>query len=338
MIENFFDDIADEVTVQSLKNFARNICFDEIPYVHGQELDLDWDCISTLFKTVHKTITSNSAQSIGLLTQHGSKIVPTNGGMILFGKDRLKAFPEAIIRCVRFLGFDKSAEVLDQADFIIYLPLALEEAIKFVRKNTRLGAKIGELRREDIPEYPHDAVRETIINAIVHADYSITGMYIFIFIFNDRIEVSNPGVLPFGLTMDEALAGSSRVRNRVIAKCFQHLTWVEQWGSGLHRIISSCVKRGLKKPLFEEVGNRFKVTLYSIEEHEVVLEPEQHELIEHIVARKKNISTKDAAQFWNVTPRTARNRLIKLVDIGMIKKIGTSEKDPKGVYALAKNV
>lgn len=258
--------IADDSTIQSLKNFCRNICFDEIPYIQGKESDLDWNVIESLFARVDKEITINSAQTIGLLTQYGSKLVPTNGGMILFGINRLVLFPEALIRCVRFLGFDKSSQVLDQVELDMYLPLALEEAIKFIKKNTRLGAKIEGLIREDIPEYPIVAVREALINAIVHADYSIVGMYIFIFIFNDRIEICNPGALPFGLTVDEAIGGKSRIRNRVIAKCFQHLKLIEQWGSGLSRIMNVCAQRGLKKPHFQEVGNQFKVTLYSVED------------------------------------------------------------------------
>ena len=237
--------VADEETLRALKNFAKNIFFDELPHFQGKVSDLDWDFIKSLFHRVNKKITMHNAESMGLIKQHGTKEYPTYGGIILFGIKRLALFPEAIIRCARFLGNERDV-ILDQADIEIYLPLALEEAIKFIQRNTSLRSEIKGLAREDIPEYPLGALREAITNAIVHADYSMKGVYISIAIFDDRIEITNPGGLPFGFTMEKALAGSSRIRNRVIAKVFYHLKWIEQWGSGLGRIIKECRKEVLK--------------------------------------------------------------------------------------------
>lgn len=324
--------VADSDTLQALKNFSRNVVFDELAYVQGKTSDLDWDYIKKLFQQVHKKITINNAQSIGLITQQGTKEYPSYGGIILFGRKRLALFPEAMIRCARFLGDDKT-NLLDHANIEVYLPLALDEAIKFIQRNTRLGSEIKELRRKDIPQYPPIALREAIVNAIVHADYSIKGVYISIAIFDDRIEITNPGGLPFGFTMEKALAGYSRIRNRVIAKVFYHMKWIEQWGSGLHRIMKECEQHGLQEPKFEELNNQFRVTLYGKKKSKVVLESWQKELIAYL-KKKEKISTKQAAQLWKVTVRTARTRLIKLIDAGIIKKTGTSLKDPYGSYVL----
>lgn len=324
--------VVDSETLQALKNFAKNVFFDELAYVQGKPADLDWDFIKKLFQRVDKKITIHNARSLGLIAQQGTKEYPTFGGVILFGLNRIELFPEAIIRCARFLGNDKTT-ILDQAHIEIYLPLALEEAIKFIQRNTRLGSEIKELVRKDIPQYPLVALREAIINAIVHADYSIKGVYISIAIFDDRIEITNPGGLPFGFTMEKALAGSSRIRNRVIAKVFYHMKWIEQWGSGLHRIIKECVQRGLEKPKFEEINNQFRVTLYGKKSKKMILEPSQKELIQYL-KKKEKVSTKEAALLWKVTVRTARTRLMKLVDVGIIKKTGTSLKDPQSNYIL----
>jgi ATP-dependent DNA helicase RecG len=324
--------VVDSETLQALKNFARNVYFDELAYVQGKTSDLDWDCIKKLFQRVDKKITMNNAQSVGLITQQGVKEYPSYGGIILFGLNRLSLFPEAIIRCARFLGDDKTT-ILDQANIEIYLPLALEEAIKFIQRNTSLSSEIKELTRKDIPQYPLIALREAIINAIVHADYSMKGVYISIAIFDDRIEITNPGGLPFGFTMEKALAGSSRIRNRVIAKVFYHMKWIEQWGSGLHRIMKECAQRGLEKPKFEELNNQFRVTLYGKKKNKIILESWQKELVNYL-RKKEKISTSQAALLWKVTVRTARTRLIKLIDAGIIKKTGTSLKDPQSNYIL----
>ncbi len=329
--------VVDTDTLIALKNFARNIYFDEQPHVQGNVADLDWDAMKDLFHRHHKDITPHNARGMGLTTTYGTKVVPSFGGMILFGINRTKLFPEAIIRCARFLGFDKGASILDQATIESYLPLALEEALKFIQRNTRLGAEIKGLVRKDIPEYPLVALREIITNAIVHADYAIKGVFISIAIFDDRVEITNPGGLPFGFTMERALAGSSRIRNRVIAKVFYHLKWIEQWGSGLRRIVNECQKQGLNEPLFEEVNNQFRVTLYAKKIHKAVQFAWQKELVAYL-KKKKKISTKVAANLWDVTPRTARSRLLKLIDVGIVQKVGTSLSDPLGNYVLVGDV
>ena len=211
--------------------------------------------------------------------------------------------------------------------------MALEEAIKFIQRNTALRSEIKELARKDIPQYPPIAIREAITNAIVHADYSMRGVYISIAIFDDRIEITNPGGLPFGFTMEKALAGSSRIRNRVIAKLFYNLKWIEEWGRGIGRIIKECALRGLEDPKFEEINNQFRVTLYAKKKHKEILESWQKELINYL-RKKDKISTKEASILWKITSRTARFRLIKLTDAGIIRKTGTSLKDPQSGYIL----
>lgn len=328
--------LADAETLQSLRDYARNIYFDEKPYLGGDTDLLDWEFINSVFKKAKKKITQHNAVSLGLIfqqTNHINKECPTNGGIILFGLNHLELFPDAIIRCGRFLGFDRET-ILDQIDIETYLPLAIEEALHFIKKNTSMKAEIGRLERRDVPQYPSIAIREAIVNAIIHADYGIKGIQITIAIFDDRIEITNPGALPFGLTLENALLGASRVRNRVIAKVFRALKWIEQWGSGLRRIKKACIRMGLKEPKFEELNNQFRVTLYATKKDEMVLFPWQKDFIAHL-KKKGKISTKEAAIFWNVSTRTARFRLISLIETGILLKTGTSEKDPHGGYILA---
>lgn len=326
--------VADTEMLETLRLFAKRVSFDEIPYGQAKANTLDWDVIKNLFHEVGKNFTMRKAEALELLVTHAEQSSPSFGGIILFGLNRLKIFPDAIIRCTRFIGINK-AKVLDHLDITSYPVLALNEAINFIERNTSKSAKIGRTKRVDIPEYPTIAIREAIINAVIHADYAIKGTSIMIAIFDDRIEITNPGGIPLGMTLERALAGSSRVRNRVIARVFRELNLIEQWGSGLQRIIDTCTEQGLEKPLFQDFNTEFKVTLYATKSREVILDPLQKKFINYL-GKKEKVSTKEAAEFWSIAPRNARVKLKHLLDAGLIKKIGTSAKDPQSRYILSK--
>src|SRR3990167_9187819 len=104
------------------------------------------------------------------------------------------------------------------------------------------------IKREDVPQFPEEAVREAVINAIVHADYSVSGSSIQVAIFSDRIEITNPGGLPFGQTLELALSGFSRMRNRMMGRIFRELNLIEKLGSGLLRITEAYKKLRALKP------------------------------------------------------------------------------------------
>ena len=222
-------------------------------------------------------------------------------------------------------------KILDQVEIKIHLPHAIDQVISFIERNIRKGAKIGRMRREDIFEYPPVAIREAVINAILHADYAMKGCQIKVAIFDNRIEFTNPGGLPFGLTMEKAISGSSRLRNRVIGRVFRELQLIEQWGSGLQRILETCKHQGLKTPAIEEFNNQFQLTIYSTQVEEITIAPWGKLLLIHL-KKKGPTTTKDAAKIWKVSTRTARLRLKSLQEEGFILRLGTSENDPNVTY------
>jgi len=187
------------------------------------------------------------------------------------------------------------------------------------------------MQRIDVLLYPPVAIREVVINALLHTDYAMTGFHIQVAIFNDRIEFTNPGGLAFGQTIERALAGSSRIRNRVIARVFRELHLTEQWGSGLRRIVEACKTQGLKPPLIEELNNQFRLTLYSEQIKEIVVNAWGEILLEYL--RKENtISAKSAMKLWEVSARTTRIRLKQLQEEGLIVRIGTSANSTHDFY------
>ena len=165
----------------------------------------------------------------------------------------------------------------------------------------------------------------------MHTDYAIKGSSIIVAIFDDRREITNPGSLPYGLSLDEAIAGSSRARNRVIIRTFHLLDLVEQWGSGLQKIIHSCLQHGLKNPIFEEMSSQFRVTIYAAKIRDIKIEKWQVVFFERLNVTG-DLSARDAATLWNIDVRSARRRLKKLIDAGLVTKIGTSKNDPYGKY------
>jgi len=318
-----------------LRRLARNTFFDEQSCSETSSDEIDVRAASEFFAEVSRPLTPAKQRSLGLLVGQGAREVPSIGAVLLFGKNRGSLFPSATIRCARFLG-KGTAKFLDQTEIDEHLPKAVDSAVAFIERHTRQGIEIGRLRRRDLPEYPVEAVREAIINAIVHADYSIGGAGTKIAVFDDRIEITNPGLLPFGLTLEAALAGVSRLRNRVIGRVFRELGLIEQWGSGLGRMRAACANAALPPPRFEELGTNFRVTLFG----ERVAAPErpawQSELLEHLT-REGRITTQQAAKLWKISARNARARLLAMVKNGLVVEVGRGPTDPYRVYVMKEN-
>lgn len=318
--------------IEALRRLARNISFDEQPCTEINSEDIDFRAASEFFETVSRKLTPSIRKTLGLVVSQGGKDTPTLGAALLFGKSRHRLFPDAVIRCARFQGVDTN-RFLDQMEIDEHLPKAVETTIAFIERHTLQAAEIGRVRRREIPEYPVQAIREAVINAIVHTDYAISGMNIKVAIFDNRIEITNPGSLPFGLTLEAALSGVSKLRNRVIGRVFRDLKLIEQWGTGINRMISACKAHGQQPPHFEEVGSAFRVTLFSQPVADRKL-PDWHTSLIAYFSENKEITTKEAAQIWNTSDRTARTRLRNLLEQGYLVEVGTGPNDPKKVYVL----
>jgi ATP-dependent DNA helicase RecG len=281
-----------------------------------------------------RRLRKSDLRSLQLVTVHQGREVPTMGGMLLFGNDRLKHFPEAFIRAGCFAGRDKQT-ILDSRDITSYLVLAIQEALQFVRRNTRRALRVEQTRSTDAWEFPLVALREAIINAVVHADYGQRGMPIRIAIFDNRIEVENPGGLPPGLTIEDIRQGVSKLRNRVLGRVFHELHLIEQWGSGIQRMTGACHEAGLPEPQFAEIGSGFRVTF--LREHQ--LEPGVDDLNLQIIAllrKQPDMSPSAIAGRIGRTPRATRDRLARLAELGLIVALGSGPRDPRKVYRLAK--
>jgi predicted HTH transcriptional regulator len=214
-----------------------------------------------------------------------------------------------------------------------HLPLAVEQAIGFVRKHDTRAAEIGAVRRTERWGLPPTAVREAVINAVVHADYAQRGAPIRISIFDDRLEVENPGLLPFGLTIEDLRHGISKLRNRVLGRVCHLLGLIEQWGSGIGRMTAACRDAGLDAPLLEEIGTHFRVSLHSTRKYTLRVDEVEKAILD-AMAGGKGLSTQEIAAKIKRSARATRTRLLALVARGLVAEVGTSPQDPRRKYFL----
>jgi len=181
----------------------------------------------------------------------------TNAGVLFFTKSTEFLLLQAKVVCVLYKGTEK-LNILDKKDFNGNMIQNIEDAIMFVKRHTNIEYKIEKLRREEIPEIPDIALREAIINAVCHRDYFEKGANVMIEIFDDRVEISNPGGLPSGLTTKE-FGTKSVVRNPVIASLLNRADYIEQIGTGINRIKNS-IKEHSQGAVEFSYNNFFVVT------------------------------------------------------------------------------
>ena len=326
---------ADTELIEELGRYARGVSFDEQAMPDLDSEALDFRVASESFAPVRKLVRKD-LETLRLVTTHQGRKVPTVGGVLLFGRERSRLFPDAWIQAGRFAGTDKT-RIADQLEIRAYPVQAIEAAIGFVQKHSLHGAEIGAVRRSERWNLPPAAAREAVVNAVAHADYAQRGAPIRLSIFDDRLEVENPGLLPFGLTVDDLRSGISKLRNRVVGRVFHQLGLMEQWGSGIQRMTEVCRSAGLAPPDLEEISTRFRVTLHTKRTGSRVVDPVD-EAILRALGSGKGLSTREIAETIDRSPRAARTRLASLVDRGLVREVGTSPQDPKRRYFRSETV
>ena len=201
-------------------------------------------------------MTIEKLEDLGLLCRIGKELQPTHA-FRLMTKNKIRY---AKIQCALFKGTERDI-FIDKREFDGPLYEQLEDAYQFVLKHINLSAKIEGLHRKESYELPVRTIRELITNAVVHRSY-LDESCIQICVYDDRIEVTSPGMLYGGLDMQSAKSGKSKCRNTAIAESFRYMGLIEAWGTGIPRMIKECREYGLREPVFEELGDSIRVTLF----------------------------------------------------------------------------
>ena len=200
----------------------------------------------------------------------------------------------------------------------------------FVRKNTNVKfVMTGKLEREEVWDYPLEAVREAVINAVCHRDYTVMS-HIEIRIYDNELIVWNPGGLPLGLTMEDLFKPhASKLRNKGIAEVFFDTKIIEQWGSGIEKMINYCKEAGAQEPVFEEYqGFRviFRKGIFNEEYlRRLGLNERQIKAVLYVKGNGK-ITNTEYQEISNTIKRTASRDLAELVSLKIFEQIGTTGK------------
>lgn len=175
---------------------------------------------------------------------------PTSAAILLFHKDGKRFLSQAAVHCGRF---KEETLIIDDRMLEGTIIEQIDDAMDFIRKNINVRfVMTGRPAREEIWEYPLEALREALINAVCHRDYTIPSNT-EVRIYDGRLVVWNPGGLPLGITINDLYKPHPSVlRNKGIGEIFYDVGLIEQWGSGIDKMRSTCLKAGLPEPQFEE--------------------------------------------------------------------------------------
>jgi len=354
---------------------------DEIANEHLKTINTSWDYYIDPNHTPEAISYDKVSRFIHIIEQRSQsdiRIAPTEfllkmemlrEGKLTFGGYLLFVSDYCPISDVQVGRFKSDITIIDSLSLNTDLFTEVDEIIAFIKKHLMVEYIItGEPQRTERFDYPLDAIREIVINMVVHRDYRDSSASI-IKILDDRIEFYNPGNLYGGITIDDLLTGnySSKTRNKLIAKAFKEVGLIERYGSGIKRIIDICSNYGVKQPVFEEVFNGFRVVLFKEKTDvtkdvtidvakdvtkdlkdtikdtandtvndtvKVAISKNQKTILELITARN-NITAEELVDIVGINLRNIKLNISKLKAKGMIQRIGP---DKGGYWKVLKSL
>jgi ATP-dependent DNA helicase RecG len=277
----------------------------------------------------------------GCLRRQNGILRPTYASLMLFGRHPQRWLPTATILAARFSGTTFADRFVRQ-DIRGTLPEQLRQAEAFVRSNLQSVLRLVGLTHQETLEYPFEAVRELLVNAVAHRDYNLQGDSIHLNVFADRLEVSSPGGLPGPVNLENLLEARFS-RNAVIVQVLSDLGFIERLGYGLDRVVSILEHQNLMPPRFEEVAGSFRVTLFNAPGEQVVssdlaryrgmdLNPRQEKALNYLLTHRRITSGNFQEICPDVHAETLRRDLADLVNRGVLIKVG----DKRATYYILK--
>ncbi len=220
------------------------------------------DYFSTVYQLDFLSLQQNEQEKIlintDILFSNNNTINSTIGGLLIFGKQPQKFLPQSTISFAAFRGNQITDELIDKKEINGTLPEIIDNTVTLINLLLPVASEIVGTKREEKILIPTKVLRETIVNAIAHRDYSIYGRKIMIRLFTNCLQIISPGRLPNTLTLEKIRYGNSAIRNHLIVKFLENLRYIDGIGRGIPLII----KYMADKVLFEEEGELFKVNLF----------------------------------------------------------------------------
>jgi len=321
-------------SVEQMRDFfqqSNRIFFDEAPCLGfnvTKDFDSNWFEEFRLEAGLSKTVSQEQIINNLKLILPDNNI--KNGGALFFGSAPEQFIETAVIRCIAFDGTNKT-QIIDDKVYGGTLMKQYQQAMQWLKGKLDVRYKIeGAGPRKEIWEIPETAFKEAIINALSHRDYYDKGAKITIELFDDRVEITNPGGLTSAISPAE-FGTKSHSRNPLIFGLFVRIHMVEQVGSGIGRINDLLKKANLPKPKFKTKGmftvvfNRPKYSQESSQESSQENLNKTSKEILKLVKNKKDITTTEMANKLNISRRAIAKHISKLKENGMIARIGSTK-------------
>lgn len=326
---------ADTATLHRLRLQAMGRTWDSMP-AHGvSEKDLDAGLIKEYLQARStrrklpppKGSTREWLLKNRFLTNENGRVQPTHAGVLFFHPCPQEILPQSQVELARFAKTD-TRDFLDKQSLVGPLWKLPDLALDFLKKHLPTRAIRGGLpgrlsmQRAEFLAYPHEAFREFFINAICHRSYEDPGTVVHVALFDDLLELTNPGSLMEGFEVQDLGSGLSSLRNSVIARGFNEIHLIEGWGTGIREAQKSLHAVGLPSATFRLKGFFFQVSSLwrwsaDLSENDVA--------ILNLITSAGSISSAEAAEKLGWSPRTTRRTLGILVEKGLLAKSGTTK-------------
>ena len=316
-----------EVTDEDIKNLCEEM--KEVAIANSK---------SNLQRSAVKDVTKNVLLSWGILKRdENEKIYPTNAYVYLTGQGGLRS----MIQCAVFKGTTRSV-FLDRRNYEGPLWEQVDEAVQFVLRNIRMGCRLEGVYRQDIYELPPDSIRELIVNAVMNCSY-IQVSNIQVAIYDDRLEITSPGGLLPGVTIDLMKEGFSKIRNRALANAFAYMNLVEAWGSGIPKLMQAMQEYGLREPEFIDMEVAFRINLYRGQNEIIEVKNSNYELddlnkdhndlkddletrLSELIRKNPELTHKALGEALAVSTATVKRTLTKMHREGKVIREGSNRK------------
>ncbi len=338
------DEIA-ESTIETASNFgkqATNVPWNQLDVAQVKILVERAEGLSG--RQLTKGTMQQCLVSRGLLRhdQKTGSLTASAAGVVLLAKDPTVAYPQCRILADAFHGSEATSKPDDQEDIRLPMPVAIDRALDFVMRNTRHPMRVVGLNRIKLDEYPVEALREALVNAVAHRRYEQDGQKILLRVFSDRVIISSPGLLPSPLRLTDVRKGKYHPcsRNPSIAQGLSFFHRIEERGSGFGRMRDEMLNHGLDRPVLGTQDGYFEVTFYgpgdclerlkvpavsigslispSVESQ---LNDRQKEIVQHVI-ESGSVTSGWCRDTQGVTYDTANRDLKSLMELKVLRRLG----------------
>lgn len=310
---------ADPATDTAIRKMIKETDGDSFEAMRSLEQNLTFRAAEAQFAKGNIPYDAVKMQTLGLISPDG---IFSNVALLLSDQ-----CPNSI-KAATFAGVDQSM-FQDRREFTGSLFQQMEDLYAYLSLHNQIRATFEGLYRTDTRDYPEEALREALMNSLVHRDYSFSASTL-VSIYDDRIEFVSVGGLPAGITLDDIMLGLSVCRNPILAAVFYRLQLIEAYGTGMPKIMKAYAGTGMA-PRIEVTSNAFKITLPNrnegrIEDTVPGESKSNEERILDLIAQKGQVARGDVDQLLDVSQTTSSRILKRMAAEGMIYQEGSGKK------------